>query len=219
MAVEIALGRRVESWAGNRFASTRSLKLPRQVRPLTATEAEADQYELEFGGMENGSPKRGLEPILHHFTHEMECLWWLSLWSVTARLGKWEAVKDVFIPFASTGDAEARERFLMNDTLKLDALVEELPGSLRPVCSFLKISREYLRFRYLELAKLGEKAREDPAEHSHAFKSLRNLVNVQIPSEAPPLEHCSHPFWTIRESQGSLRAIQSTTDKRIHPAF
>lgn len=219
MPVEIAKGRHMVPRSATATTTTRS-KRPHYAEALTAAQGEVEESKLEE--MRTGSenpPKRAVGPVLHDFTHEAECLWWLSLWSVTARLGIWETVRTVFTPFTDTTATQAREMFLMYDNSNFPDLAEELPESLQPVYGCLRVSRRYLQLRFLELAQLDEKARADPAKHSRAFMSIRNLVNVQIPSETPPLVNGSNPFWTILESQGRLRGIEleSTTAKRPHP--
>lgn len=212
----------VEIWKGRRTAPREevvmSSKRPRVAYSLTAAERERELRESP-GQLEiyiSLFTKRESDPLQHHFTHDLECLWWLTLWSVTCRLGRWKGVSSVFAPSNSALASVLREGFLMYDKEILLALADESPDYLGNVYKYLRTSRAYLRIRYFELAEMDKKTREDPAEHARAYLSLYRLVNAEIPPEAPPLVDISDTF-SSAASETLQERLKCQGLKRPHP--
>lgn len=201
MPVEIMLGYRL-------IPSDTPEKKPR-TEPLTAKQMlEAAELQAQTDGTTSLLPPEEPDPLQHHFLHELECLWWLTLWSITCKIGKWNYVKNVFVPLMTDNVAIVRKAFL-TDPVSFDfaALSGEMDHSLQHPYLHLRITRDYFRTRFFELSLLSTAKREDPGEYSVAYRAFRDLVRVNIPSDAPPVVQGSNPFWKV-VSEGGLKAPQ-----------
>ncbi|KAJ3532846.1 hypothetical protein NMY22_g7580 [Coprinellus aureogranulatus] len=197
MPVEIAQGRRLALAEHDRIKR----KIAR-IEGLNAVE-RSKLLKIELAASRNAGPSgdtqdEKLDPLQHHFTHELECIWWLSLWAITCRLGSWLRVSTFFVPHNPLSALGNREGLLRSGPHGIfNLLGRELHPSLELVYDQLRQIREFLADNYLELSELDAVSRASPAVHSHAYTMLRGLVNVDIPSDAPPLVNSSNPDWKV----------------------
>lgn len=192
MPVEIARGSRL----GRTSSSIDGERKKRRVEVLSARERDL----LRAADRKPEAPEVERYPLQHHFTHELECLWWLAVWAVSCRLGNWREVCNIFIPYNAGGAVDTRFAFLGGEDSPLfGAFGRSLPNNLEGVFEWLEKTRCYLALRYFELAVLDKEKIADPREHSYAYVNLHRLVNVRIPPDAPPLVKTSNPLWKVVE--------------------
>ena len=206
----------VEIMLGYRLTAGDTSQKKRRTEPLTAKQRL--QVARERPRTENTVqlPPEKPDPLQHHFLHELECLWWLLLWSITCKLGNWSRVKNVFVPFMAENIAVMRKSFLVDQaSFHFTALGAELPRILQPVYFHLQTARDYFTTRFFELAALGTVERENPAEYSVAYNAFRDLVNVGIPPDAPAAKRSSNPFWEIMP-EGEPKALEPENSSK-HP--
>lgn len=203
MPVEIVLGRRLvsEDAVPNK---------PDLTEPLTAVQKAQEKEQRLLARVLNPVPQEKEEdPLQRHFTHELESLWWLVLWSITCKLGNWDQVRDVFVPFNAGHAGLARKEFLIDEGAPaFGALFTAVPDSLRFVHIYLNVARTYFQSRFPELARLDSTERCNPTEHSFAFNIFRKLVNATILSDAPSVVRGSNPFWRVL-SEGEVEAFDA----------
>lgn len=206
MPVEIVLGYRIRS-------TPASHKRPHLARPLTAKEVEEQEEQESDEDSDLAVQDQDTDPLQHHFIHELESLWWLSLWSITCKLGNWNQVKDVFVPFNAGNTGELRKSFLIEEhSFQFKALRAALPSALWPVHKRLRVTRGYLGSRFPELARLDSTKRWNPAEYSHAYNGFRKLVNVEVPPDAPPPVQSFNPVWEVSEGEFEAPSKRARSD-------
>jgi hypothetical protein len=183
-------------------------KKRRTEQPLTARQKLQAARSRPLTKNASPIPREEPDPLQHHFLHELESLWWLSLWAITCKLGNWSQVKNVFVPFMTEDTAMAREYFLIyeNSPHFVD-LGAELPQFLQDAYVHLQTARDYFGTRFSELAALDARERQKPAEYSLAYAALRDLAKVEIPADAPAVVRSSNPFWRVL-SEGELEALE-----------
>ncbi|TEB30525.1 hypothetical protein FA13DRAFT_1774689 [Coprinellus micaceus] len=211
MPVEIVLGRRLAS-------NDTAQKRPHLSEPLTAKQKAQEEESRLLARSRNPGPQEKEDHLQHHFIHDLECLWWLSLWSITCKLGNWDQVKDVFVPFNAGNAGLARKEFLVDKGAPaFDALRTALPEPLQLVHIYLEVARTYFQSRFPELAQLDSTERRDPTGYSYAYSIFRKLVNATIPSDAPSVVWGSNPYWEV-VSEGELKALEpEAPPKRARP--
>ncbi|TEB24193.1 hypothetical protein FA13DRAFT_1792094 [Coprinellus micaceus] len=206
----------VEIMLGYRLILRDTSQKKRRIEPLTARQRLQAARSRPQTDNADLLPREEPDPLQHHFLHELECLWWLTLWSITCKLGNWNHVKNVFVPFMTENIAIVRKSFFADQvSFHFAALGAELPQFLQPAYLHLQTARDYFSTRLFELAALSTTERENPAEYSLAYAALRDLVKVEIPSNSPPVVRGSNPFWEV-VSEGEPKALEPETSSK-HP--
>ena len=95
-----------------------------------------------------------LPPIVHNFQHDVESLWWITLYTLTGRVKHLEANKYANAVFQTTLtlNASRHDALLSDDTTFRKRLVSVLPPSLSSLVPWILLLRRRLLYHYQQHA-------------------------------------------------------------------
>ena len=159
--------------------------------------------------------------VQHHFTHDMESLWWIAVWAITCRLGFWNGVETVFIPHLSVPSV-ARMGFIESPG-QLSRCLRALPRSVsRPTSEAVEAARQWFAESYTTWSAECPEKRRDPAEHSMGYVKIAVLVLQEFSGNVPRLVRTSNPVYRVQlvadeDDSDTQPNTESTSGKRSRP--
>lgn len=198
MPIEIALGNYMADEKAVRERKTAS-DILKELKELGANFAKGKVASAAWTPVPS-------EPVQHNFLHDVESLFWLTLWAITYRTGHFHLVLNAFVPAVNNLVTIMRKEWLSSPHF-LERALGELPPSIGAVKGLLRVARDVIYRRYIELS--SSDLREDPAEHSLQYELMYLLVMVAMPDGAPSLVKVDSQ--EVEDARHSFQPCSTTT--------
>ncbi|TEB24225.1 hypothetical protein FA13DRAFT_1797448 [Coprinellus micaceus] len=162
--------------------------------------------------------QRQRDNVQHHFAHDLESLWWIAVWAITCRLGIWNNVETVFIPYLGVASV-ARMTFILGPG-QLSRCLRVLPRSVSdPNSEAMEAARQWFAKSYTTWSE-GPEKRRDAAEHSMDYVEIAELVLQKFSGDVPKLVKMDNPVYKaqlVADDEDAQTDTEHTSGKRSRP--
>lgn len=140
--------------------------------------------------------QRQRDNVQHHFAHDLESLWWIAVWAITCRLGIWNNVETVFIPYLGVASV-AQMTFILGPG-QLSRCLRVLPRSVSdPTSEAMEAARQWFAKSYTTWSE-GPEKRRDAAEHSMGYVEIAELVLQEFSADVPKLVRMDNSVYKVQ---------------------
>jgi len=180
-----------------------------------------DDFKDEFLAALQAMKEKGLKfaerrfeppPIVHNPQHDIESVWWITLWSLTGRVDHLEAEEYASAVFQiSPRSSASRRRVLLSSDATFQYTLESvLPPSLSPFVRWMVLLRKRLLYHYSQRAYNNDLFVKGSYGRLHT--SIHNFFS-------PTILEAVGSDWQSVELVVDNPHLESSVGKEIYPAL